>query len=812
MHTFVPYPSAYILFGCLFLRLIHTVCSNSTLATRPSRLIRDPRNSHFQRPQSSASTSTPPSQAPPSRPPASPVPRTSTPPPVPRTSTPPPVPRTSTPPPQRPPPSPVSSESDSDFYTMSFSTTSPTTSGMATIKYHDAGKAAPILNDGIITPSVLQLWKKKSEIFFDVRKIEDADRVKNVLSSFSSQTIVNWINENEDALKVLPWVDFMTQLKKTALTPGCDTVVFRTMVNIKQPKNTSFCSWMNGIRGANFSLSDTRFHKDADSLHSHIESHVSDDLADFFASLTKNERDRVEAITDLEEWLREMTEIDENMSKSRKQHLELVEDAVKRQRTSFTSYRSSGSCEPSSSSINSVSSIAPSNQKIGSSIPKFSSFLCAKVETPPGYRFPPKLMESERELLQKYLGCRICRQLFADHKLPCNLLPPDASSYEPITMDLVNRLLAARSAARSTTVAAMETDLASHASVDDSSFPLSVSAVLPSTSVPFALGTGSVSSDEVCPLSLRHLLWGAKALGPLKTFISVSCLIDTSAHINCVRSDVVDRLNLKPLILAKPLPVTLAFEGSSEAKPVLLSTFVEFSLSTISSSWSSRTCKAVIVPNLCADFIFGLPFLSFNKIVIDCKKRTVIHTPSNINLLDDNSTNRKSLRKFTPLSVRRRIMVHLRKILVAELKVVCGQRRHLYEETPVSPPQSFLAIIRTRVESLAFLAKLKKHKEKARTLFVDVFAPVPHLNRLPISDLVMRISLMDDKRFIQKRNYTVPKHYEKAMDKILDLRLSQGFIRPSNSQFVSPSFIVPKSDPSALPRCTWQDLVKDRSH
>jgi len=46
------------------------------------------------------------------------------------------------------------------------------------------------------------------------------------------------------------------------------------------------------------------------------------------------------------------------------------------------------------------------------------------------------------------------------------------------------------------------------------------------------------------------------------------------------------------------------------------------------------------------------------------------------------------------------------------------------------------------------------------------------------------------------------------MDQILDLRLSQGFIRPSHSQFVSPSFIVPKSDPSALPRwvCDYRVL------
>jgi len=46
------------------------------------------------------------------------------------------------------------------------------------------------------------------------------------------------------------------------------------------------------------------------------------------------------------------------------------------------------------------------------------------------------------------------------------------------------------------------------------------------------------------------------------------------------------------------------------------------------------------------------------------------------------------------------------------------------------------------------------------------------------------------------------------MDDIINLRLSQGFIRPSNSQFASPSFLVPKSDPKALPRwvCNYRRI------
>jgi hypothetical protein len=74
---------------------------------------------------------------------------------------------------------------------------------MATIKYHDGGKSAPILHDGIISPTVLQLWCKKVEIFFDVKSLALEDRVKNVLSCFSSQALVNWVNKNEATLWTL---------------------------------------------------------------------------------------------------------------------------------------------------------------------------------------------------------------------------------------------------------------------------------------------------------------------------------------------------------------------------------------------------------------------------------------------------------------------------------------------------------------------------------------------------------------------------------------------------------------------------------
>jgi len=314
-----------------------------------------------------------------------------------------------------------------------------------------------------------------------------------------------------------------------------------------------------------------------------------------------------------------MINIDEKMATSRKHHFALVEEAVKHQRTSYTSYRS-GSSRPSApvAATNSTTSTQPST----STIPKLSILLRSKIDIPPGYRFPPKLTDVEQDLLCANKGCRVCRQLFADHTLPCSRLPPDATVYQPITIERVNE------ARHGHPIAAFNTEHAVTPPSDENDISLPIAAVVPSETVPFTLGNGSFSTDEVGPLSVKHFLWSAKAWTPEDTFHSLKCLIDTGAHLNCVRNDIVSKLGLKIKHLAKPLSVTLAFDGSSAKKPHLLSAYIEFSLLSKNSDWESRRCKALVIENLCTDFISGLPFLCHNKIVVDCDAGTVIHKPS----------------------------------------------------------------------------------------------------------------------------------------------------------------------------------------
>ena len=594
----------------------------------------------------------------------------------------------------------------------------------------------------------------------------------------------------------ISWPDFMTQLKKIALTPGWDLTIFRTMINIKQPATQSFTKLMNEVRGANFSLSNTRFHKDSAALRTHLESHISHDLADYLASLPNNERERIDSLADLEEWLREMTELDEKMTSSRKRQMALFEEAVKRQRTSYSSYRATASRPPPPTS-NASATLTAAAPQVTSTVPKLTTLLRTKIDIPPGYRFPPKLTEQERDLLRDNRGCRVCRQLFADHTLPCSRLPPDASVYKPITPELV------QATRRGAPIAVLNDDRVPSPPPNEAELSFPIAAVVPSESVPFALGNGSFSSDEVGPLSIKHFSWDAKAWAIDDTFIHLSCLIDTGAHLNCIRSNLVSKLGLQIKFLAKPLPVTLAFNGAAAKHPHLLSTYVEFSLLSKNSDWESRRCKALVIDNLCTDFILGLPFLCHNKLVVDCEAETVIHKPSGFNLLDPRtSLAHKKRHTWTPIAQSRHSFAQRYKVVLQELLLtdIAKERRDLCEESNPSPPFTFCAAIKSRIESLAFLAELQKYEQEARTLFADVFGPVPHLDNLPVTDTMATIPLKNDNCFPQRRNYTIPKHWSKAMDDIINLRLSQGFIRPSTSRFASPSFLVPKSDPKVLPR------------
>jgi hypothetical protein len=96
---------------------------------------------------------------------------------------------------------------------------------------------------------------------------------------------------------------------------------------------------------------------------------------------------------------------------------------------------------------------------------------------------------------------------------------------------------------------------------------------------------------------------------------------------------------------------------------------------------------------------------------------------------------------------------------------------------------------------------------KIKNEFQQIFEPIPHIDQLPDHEPA-RIHLKEPHKKLSNRTYSCPRQYKDSFGTLIEQRLKSGFIRPSSSPFSSPSFIVPKKDPKAVPRwvCDYRQL------
>jgi hypothetical protein len=106
--------------------------------------------------------------------------------------------------------------------------------------------------------------------------------------------------------------------------------------------------------------------------------------------------------------------------------------------------------------------------------------------------------------------------------------------------------------------------------------------------------------------------------------------------------------------------------------------------------------------------------------------------------------------------------------------------------------------IRQRVEVLAVQQELLRLGEQIKGKFKDVFHPVlPPIDRLP-TNITCRITLKDASKLITTRSYSTPRKYKEAWHMLIDQHLEASRIQPSNSQHVSPAFIILECDVTVL--------------
>ena len=103
------------------------------------------------------------------------------------------------------------------------------------------------------------------------------------------------------------------------------------------------------------------------------------------------------------------------------------------------------------------------------------------------------------------------------------------------------------------------------------------------------------------------------------------------------------------------------------------------------------------------------------------------------------------------------------------------------------------------LEELAAQEQLKRMGLKVFEKYKHIFEPIPHVDELPM-DVYCQIQLKDTTKLITTRTYSSPQKYCEAWCTLIQHHEDAGWIHPSNLSSASPSFVVPKTDPTVLPR------------
>ena len=141
-----------------------------------------------------------------------------------------------------------------------------------------------------------------------------------------------------------------------------------------------------------------------------------------------------------------------------------------------------------------------------------------------------------------------------------------------------------------------------------------------------------------------------------------------------------------------------------------------------------------------------------------------------------------------------------RKAVACDLKLACTKWLDAIDHSclPIKPLDVVSTIWR-HIECLAAQDKLNELGEKVRIQYADVFSSIPHASALP-DNFYARIALKDPTKSITMRSYSMPHKYKEAWALLIQEHLDAGHIQPSNSAHASPAFMVPKTDPLAVPR------------
>jgi Reverse transcriptase (RNA-dependent DNA polymerase) len=112
---------------------------------------------------------------------------------------------------------------------------------------------------------------------------------------------------------------------------------------------------------------------------------------------------------------------------------------------------------------------------------------------------------------------------------------------------------------------------------------------------------------------------------------------------------------------------------------------------------------------------------------------------------------------------------------------------------------NIVGLIKMCIEQLAATSRLAKLDKIYKEKYTDSFpTDIPHVCDLP-TDVYHHIDVKPGVPISTARAYSCPRKYCEGWKTLIDQHYAAGRIRPFSSQYTSPSFIIPKVDPTVLP-------------
>ena len=644
----------------------------------------------------------------------------------------------------------------------------------------------PQLSNGEISPKAAKDFENHCLNYFVNAKggIEDNVKVSRILGCFENDLVNDWISVNRERFTTLTFPEFMTEFRARWLPHDWEQSIRSKILSARlYPKKQHFEEWAASIQSMNVSLRGTVSHLDDNRIRLQLEAGLDEDLQT--AARDAKAHDELS----LYPWITKIKELDNRRIIQRKRVAEAVEEAMKSNKKPFTS---------SSRYANTTASDSTTVTSTGSSLSR---------------DYPPKLTDEERHLLMEHSGCLKCRRFFTGHVARQCTITISGKGYKTLTAQDALRAKAALrsksgSSSQSNTIAAI-----TEASPGNESSDL-VAAVFPSLP-PGAVSDGNSFSDSSDnsfssvsappPFKCKHFIWDCSLTGPSVDFpLKRASLIDNGCHMVLIRPDVVKELGLPVFTLPEPEDVEVAISFSKAGvtrKKQSLVQYVKIRPSSPDSVFHSRLLHAIICPGLCMPLIFGLPFLVINDVLCDHKERACIvrDRKLNYNLLKPITREKPPAPKLKLrdllLQNKARKAETLRELLQVFPK---KWKARVIGDIPETVPD-YIAAILHRVKTLEIEASMADMELNVRKSFPKVFAPIPHVDELPLEP-VARITLRDAEKMIKTRNYPCPRKWKDAWYVLLQQHLDAGRIRPSQAPTGSAAFIVPKADPTVLPR------------